>query len=384
MERRQFTREFKLEAVRLIKDRGVSYVQASQDLDVHVSQLRDWVKKFSDDPQQAFPGHGQMKPEQLEIARLKREVIKLKAERDILKKSRGLLREGIDVKFSFVAKHRGIWPADWLYGALGVSRGGFYAWLTGPRSQHSRSDEALGAKVRASFLASDRTYGARRVWRDLLAEGLSCGLHQIERLMRLQALKARPRRRRLPPDLGERQVCAVAPNVLDRSFEAHAPNRKWIADFTYVWTAEGWLYVAAVVDLFSRRVVGWSMSAAMTAQLVTDALVMAIWRRGKPDALLPPSDRGSQYSSEQFQRLMADHGVVCSMSRSGNVWDNAAMESFFSSLKTERTARKMYRTRDEARADVFDYIERFYNPKRRHSTIGYLSPMELEQKVGLV
>ena len=136
-------------------------------------------------------------------------------------------------------------------------------------------------------------------------------------------------------------------------------NRRWIADFTYIWTAEGWLYVAAVVDLFSRRVVGWSMSTAMTAQLVTDALVMAIWRRGKPDALVHHSDRGSQYSSEQFQRLMADHGVVCSMSRSGNVWDNAAMESFFSSFKTERTAAKTYRSRDEAKADVFDYIERF-------------------------
>ena len=210
------------------------------------------------------------------------------------------------MKFSFIAKHRGIWAVDWMCEALGVSRGGFYGWLTRPRSQRSRSDEELGAKVRASFLASDRTYGARRVWRDLLAEGLSCGLHRIERLMRLQALKARPRRRRLPPDLGERQAGAVAPNVLDRSFEAAAPNRKWIADFTYVWTAEGWLYVAAVIDLFSRRVVGWSMSAAMTAQLVTDALVMAIWRRGKPDALLHHSDRGSQYTSEQFQRLMAD------------------------------------------------------------------------------
>jgi putative transposase len=198
------------------------------------------------------------------------------------------------VKFGFVAKHRGIWPADWLCGALGVSRGGFYAWLTRPRSQRSQSDEELGAKVRASFLASDRTYGARRVWHDMLAEGVSCGLHRIERLMRLQALRARPRRRRLPSDLGERQVAAVAPNVLNRSFEAPAPNRKWIADFTYVWTAEGWLYVAAVIDLFSRRAVGWSMSAEMTAQFVTDALVMAIWRRGKPDALLHHSDRGSQ------------------------------------------------------------------------------------------
>ena len=141
--------------------------------------------------------------------------------------------------------------------------------------------------------------------------------------------------------------------------------------------------MAAVLDLFSRRVVGWSMSAAMTAELVTDALVMAIWRRGRPKELLHHSDRGSQYTSQAFQRLMAEHGVTCSLSRSGNVWDNAAMESFFSSLKVERVAGKIYRTRDQARADVFDYIERFYNPRRRHSTIGYISPMEFEAKVRL-
>jgi putative transposase len=141
-------------------------------------------------------------------------------------------------------------------GLTAVSGPKAYAWLTRPRSRRSRSDEELGAKVRASFLASDRTYGARRVWHDLIADGMSCGLHRIERLMRQQGLKARPRRRRLPPDLGERQAGAIASNMLDRSFEAPAPNRKWIADFTYIWTAEGWLYVAAVVDLFSRRVVG--------------------------------------------------------------------------------------------------------------------------------
>lgn len=141
-------------------------------------------------------------------------------------------------------------------------------------------------------------------------------------------LRARPGRRRLPKDTGER--AAVSHNLLGRSFEASAPNQKWIADFTYIWTAEGWLHVAAVIDLFSRRVIGWAMKAEMTAQLVTDALIMAIWRRGKPDSLLHHSDQGSQYTSEQFQRLMADHGITCSMSRSGNVWDNAAMESFFS------------------------------------------------------
>src|SRR3981081_3152998 len=285
------------------------------------------------------------------------------------KKSRGLLREGIDMKFGFGAKHRRIWPAEWLCGALGVSRGGFYAWLTRPRSQRSRRDEDVGAKVRASFLASDRTYGARRVWHDLLAEGVRCGLHRIERLMRQQALKARARRGGLPPDPGERQVAAVAPNVLDRSFEAPAPNRKWIADFTYVWTAEGWLYVAAVVDLFSRRGGGWAVNAAVTGERGAGALVVAIWRRGNPDALLHHSDRGSQYTSEPFQRLMADHGVVCSMSRSGNVWDKAAMERFFSSLKNARTARKMYRTRNDAKADVFDYIERFYNRASEHPSV---------------
>jgi putative transposase len=230
------------------------------------------------------------------------------------------------MKFAFVAKHRGIWPVRWMCEALGVSRSGFHAWLTRSPSKRARTDEETGARVRASFLASDRTYGARRVWRDVMAEGTSCGLHKIERLMRAQALRARPRRRGLPKDEGDRRSAALSPNLLDRQFVAERPDQKWIADFTYVWTAEGWLYVAAVIDLFSRRVVGWSMSAGMTAQLVTDALVMAIWRRGRPDALLHHSDQGSQYTSEQFQRLMADNGVTCSMSRSGNVWDNAAME----------------------------------------------------------
>ena len=285
--------------------------------------------------------------------------------------------------FSFIAKHRGIWPVALICEALGVSRSGFYAWLTREPSDRRRRDDVLTREVRKSFLDSDRTYGARRVWHDVLAAGLSCGLHAIERLMRLNALKARPRRRRLPADIGARPVTELPANILDRQFDATAPNRKWVADFTYIWTAEGWLYVAVVLDLYSRRVVGWSMSATMTAELVTDALVMAIWRRGRPKELLHHSDRGSQYTSEQCQRLMAEHGVLCSLSRSGNVWDNAAMESFFSSLKTERTAGKVYRSRDTARADVFDYIERFYNPRRRHSTLGYVSPVAFEERMRL-
>ena len=211
------------------------------------------------------------------------------------------------MKFGFIAKHRSVWPVAWQCEALGVSRSGFHAWLKRPRSARALTDEAILPKVRSSFVSSARTYGARRVWRDVLTDGVSCGLHKIERLMRAEALRARPRRRGLPKDEGERLV-SPASNVLDRQFTAERPNQKWIADFTYIWTAEGWLYVAAVIDLFSRRVVGWSMKAEMNAQLVADALVMAIWRRGKPDALLHHSDQGSQYTSQQFQTLMRDNG----------------------------------------------------------------------------
>ena len=275
------------------------------------------------------------------------------------------------MKFGFVAKHRGAWPVLLMCEALGVSRTGFYAWLSRPRSLRSLSDEVIGAQVHHSFIASDRTYGARRVWHDVLALGHCCGLHRIERLMRMQALRARPRRRGPPADRGERS--AIADNVLDRQFQADAPNQKWVADFTYIWTAEGWLYVAVVLDLYSRRVVGSSMQSSMTAQLVADALMMAVWRRGKPVELLHHSDQGSQYTSEHFQELLKEQGINCSMSRAGEVWDNSAMESFFSSLKTERTARKVFRTREQARAEV--------NPTRRHSTLGYLSPMAFEKAI---
>jgi putative transposase len=178
-----------------------------------------------------------------------------------------------------------------------------------------------------------------------------------------------------------RPECAIAGNVLDRDFEASAPNQKWVADFTYIDTAEGWLYLAVVLDLFSRRIVGWSMKPEMTAQLVMDALIMALWRRGKPEALLHHSDQGSQYASEDFQRLLAHHGIACSMSRKGDCWDNAAMESFFASLKKEHVYTKpRYLSRDVARADLFEYIEGFYNPQRRHSKLGQLSPAEFEQR----
>ena len=260
-----------------------------------------------------------------------------------------------------------------------VSPSGFYEWLERGPSARSQANAKLLAQIRTFFEASDRTYGSPRIVRDLHAAGERCSRKRVARLMRIAKLQARRRRRRLPADTGVRAEHRIAPNLLDRQFDAPAPNQRWVADFTYLWTAEGWLYVAIVLDLYSRRVVGRPMSESMSAQFVLDALIMALWRRGKPTQLIHHSDQGSQYTSEDFQRLLSAQGIACSMSRRGDCWDNAAMESFFSSLKTERTSRRRYASRDEARADVFDYIERFYNPRRRHSKLGYVSPVAYEK-----
>lgn len=283
-----------------------------------------------------------------------------------------------------MASHRGIWPVNVLCQTLGVSRAGYYQWLTRPPSPRALRDARALAAIRRSFTDSDETYGARRVWLDLRAWQVDCGRGQIERLMRRHELVAKPVKRQLPVDSGVRPEHGIAPNALARQFDAPAPNQRWVADFTYIWTLEGWLYLAVVLDLFSRRVIGWSMQPRMTSDLVSDALLMAIWRRGWPTELLHHSDQGSQYTSDAFQRLLRDHGIQCSMSRRGECWDNAAMESFFATLKRERVHRRVYNTRDEAKADLFDYIEGFYNPRRRHSTLGGISPKEFEEKAELV
>jgi putative transposase len=264
---------------------------------------------------------------------------------------------------------------------LEVSRSGFHEWQARAPSARTLNNERITARIRSFHLLSGRSYGSPRIWRDLYEAGERVSENRVARLMQRAGIQAQRRKRRRPVDEGVRPECALAANLLDRDFGATAPNQKWVADFTYVDTAEGWLYFAVVLDLFSRRIVGWSMSAQMTAQFVMDALTMALWRRGRPKELLHHSDQGSQYSAEDFQRLLAHHGIACSMSRKGDCWDNAAMESFFASLKKERVyTRPRYRTRDEARADIFDYVEGFYNPTRRHSKLGQISPAQFERQ----
>lgn len=285
------------------------------------------------------------------------------------------------MRYAFVARHRSIWPVSRMCRLLDVSRSGFHEWHERTPCARAVEDERLTARIRAFHLLSARSYGSPRIWRDLYEAGERVGENRVARLMRRAGIEARRRRCRRPVDEGVRPECTVAGNVLDRDFQAAGPNQKWVADFTYVDTAEGWLYVAVVLDLYSRRVVGWSMSAEMTAQFVMDALTMALWRRGRPKELLHHSDQGSQYAAEDFQRMLAHHGIACSMSKKGDCWDNAAMESFFASLKKEWVYPKpRYRTRDEARADIFEYMEGFYNPRRRHSTLGQVSPVDFERR----
>ena len=285
------------------------------------------------------------------------------------------------MKYAFIARHESIWPVSRMCRLLEVSRSGFHEWRGRKPCARAIDDEPLTVRIRTFHALSGRRYGSPRIWRDLQEAGERVSEKRVARLMRRSGIEALRRWKRRPVDEGVRPECAVAGNVLDREFQATAPNRKWVADFTYIDTAEGWLYLAVVLDLYSRRIVGWSMKTEMTAQLVMDALVMALWRRGKPDELLHHSDQGSQYASEDFQRLLAHHGIECSMSRKGDCWDNAAMESFFASLKKEHVYTKSrYLTRDIARADLFEYIEPFYNQQRRHSTLGQVSPAEFERR----
>jgi len=265
---------------------------------------------------------------------------------------------------------------------LEVSRSGFYVWCAREESHRSREDRRLTALLREEHERSRRTYGAPRLHAALKRRGETCGLHRVERLMRAAGIRSKVRRKfRTTTDSDH--VHAVAPNLLRRQFTVFGPNQVWVSDITYIPTDEGWLYLASTMDLFSRRIVGWAMSARLTADIVVDALEMAIGRREPPRGLLHHSDRGVQYAAHAFRGLLERHGIDCSMSGKGNCYDNAVKESFFHTLKTELCDHEHYRTRDQARASVFDFIEVFYNRARLHSTLGYLSPAEFEQRAAV-
>ena len=281
------------------------------------------------------------------------------------------------MRFAFIATEKAHFPVALLCRTLEVSRSGFYAWKHRPQAARTLRDQSLGLEIAAIFAESHRRYGSPRVHAQLRAAGHRTGRKRVARLMRAAGLRARERRRfRCTTD--SRHGMAIRENLLARRFTVTAPNTRWATDITYLWTLEGWLYLAVMLDLFSRRVVGWSVSERLERGLALDALKMALEARRPSQGMLHHSDRGSQYASHEYQALLAEHGIVSSMSRRANCWDNAVAESFFASLKMELVYQTRWRTKDEARSALFEYIEVFYNPRRRHSALGYKSPAEFE------
>ena len=266
-----------------------------------------------------------------------------------------------------------------LCAVLAVSRSGVYAYAQRHATPRiDRAEVVLLARVKAIHAETGQSYGSRRMAKQLQAEGYAVGRDKARRLMRDAGVVVRRRTRRGPVTTDSQHGYAVAPNLLARQFDVDKPDQVWAGDITYVWTAEGWLYVAVLLDLYARKVVGWAMSHRIDSVLVQTALRMALGRRGPVRGLLHHSDRGSQYACHDYQRLLATHGLRCSMSRKGECLDNAVAERFFGSLKRERTDQRHYTTRQEARADVGEYIEMFYNSRRKHSYLGYCSPNEYE------
>lgn len=282
------------------------------------------------------------------------------------------------MKYQFIREYRAKFTVLGMCRALGVSPSGYYAWRDRPESLRGREDRRLLVEVRAIHRASRGVYGSPRIHAELQAMRMRCGKNRIARLMREHGLRAK-QNKRFKATTDSRHSHPVAPNLLGRDFQASEPNRKWLADITYIPTREGWLYLAAVLDLHSRLIVGWSMSGRMTKTLVLDAISMAAARRKPGPGLIHHSDRGTQYACRDYQRALRDHGMVCSMSKKGDCWDNAPMESWFHTLKTELVGHRDYQTRRQAKSDVFEYIESFYNRSRRHSALGYMTPAQYER-----
>ena len=285
------------------------------------------------------------------------------------------------MKFRFIADHQEEWPVRMMCEVLGVSPAGYYAWRPRPESARAAANRRLLADVRRVQVQHQGRYGSPRIHATLRAEGRGVSRGRIERLMRQHGIRAAASRRFRPVTTDSRHGLPVAPNLLEQRFVASAPNQVWLADLTYVPTGEGWLYLAAVLDLATRKIVGWAMRDHLRTELAAAALVMATQRQRPAPGLVHHSDRGSQYAAGQYRQLLAKAGMKASMSRTGDCYDNAPMESFFHTLKVELVHQRRWATRDEARRDLFSYVEGYYNRQRMHSALGYLSPEQVERKM---
>ncbi|MCL5592623.1 IS3 family transposase [Enterobacter roggenkampii] len=373
MSGKRYPEEFKTEAVKQVVDRGYSVASVATRLDITTHSLYAWIKKYGPDSST----NKEQSDAQAEIRRLQKELKRVTDERDILKKA-GVLRKAVRLRYAFIHDNSCCWPVRLLCRVLDVHPSGFYAWLQQPHSQRHQADLRLTGQIKQFWLESGCVYGYRKIHLDLRDSGQQCGVNRVWRLMKRVGIKAQVGYRSPRARKGEASI--VSPNRLQRQFNPDAPDERWVTDITYIRTHEGWLYLAVVVDLFSRKIIGWSMQSRMTKDIVLNALLMAVWRRNPEKQVLVHSDQGSQYTSHEWQSFLKSHGLEGSMSRRGNCHDNAVAESFFQLLKRERIKKKIYGTREEARSDIFDYIEMFYNSKRRHGSSEQMSPTEYENQ----
>ncbi|WP_373285601.1 IS3 family transposase [Salipiger pallidus] len=368
----KFSDDFKRDAVAQITERGYPVREVSERLGVSAYSLYAWKKKFA----KASSGDAE---KEAEIRRLKRELLRVTEERDILKKANRVFRQGCKVRYAFVAEHRGQFSVRAMCRCLRIQPSGFYAWLKAPLSKRAQEDKRQTEMLKEAWVDSGKVYGHRKLHDDLLEQGESICLNRVARLTSLAGIKAQIGYKRRPGKYGGKPSMVID-NTLDRQFEVATPDSVWVTDITYIRTQEGFAYLAVAIDLFSRRVVGWAMQSRQTTDVVLQALLVATWRRKPKEKVLIHSDQGSQFTSMDWAAFLRAHNLEHSMSRRGNCHDNAVAESFFNLLKRERIRRRTYRTREEARQDVFDYIEMFYNPKRKHARNGMLSPVDFERE----
>ncbi|NVD74071.1 IS3 family transposase [Duganella sp. BJB1802] len=371
----RYTEEFKIEAVKQVTERGHAVAEVAARLGVSVHSMYQWVKRYSVPAEERLATDAQA----AEMKRLKAELKRVTEERDIFKKGRRVLCQDVRVRYALIQELCTSHAIRHLCKMLAVHPSGYYAWRLNPESRRTLEDRRILGHIKESWLESGSVYGYRKVSDDLRDLGEHCGINRVHRIMRAAGLRSQT-------GYGKRRYkrggapSVVAPNHLQRQFDVQEPNRVWVTDITYIRTHEGWLYLAAVIDLFSRQVIGWSMNSRMDRELALNALLMAVWRRQPKQTVLVHSDQGSQFSSYDWRDFLKAHNLEQSMSRRGNCHDNAVAESFFQLLKRERIRRRIYSSRDEARQDIFDYIEMFYNPKRRHGFNNKLSPVNYEKQ----
>ncbi|UWQ55439.1 IS3 family transposase [Leisingera caerulea] len=365
--------EFRAEAVRVALTSGLSRKQVAADFGVGFSTLSRWIQQERKNPENPTA----QSDLEREVAELRRENRQLREERDVLKKGNGVLRGEKQMRFAFVEEHRNEIPVNRLCEIMDVSPRGYRAWRSRPLSDSQRKDVVVLAHIREQFALSLGSYGRPRMTEELKELGIDVGHRRVGRLMRQNGISVK-RSKRFKATTDSNHSFNIAPNLLDRDFSADHPNQKWAGDISYVWTQEGWLYLAVILDLHSRRVVGWAVSNRMKRDLAIRALKMATALRQPPEGCIHHTDRGSQYCSHDYQKILRQHGFEVSMSGKGNCYDNAAVETFFKTIKAELIWRRSWPTRRAAELAIFEYINGFYNPRRKHSALGWKSPLAFE------